>query len=35
VDFSHVAPTPPGMKVTVHGELVEVDGRRLRFYVAA
>lgn len=35
VSFSHLAPTPPGMTVTVKGELVEVDGRRLRFQLSA
>ena len=33
VSFSHLAPTPPGMTVTVKGELVAVDGRRLSFEV--
>ncbi len=33
VDLSHVAATPVDMKVTASVELVEVDGRRLRFAV--
>ena len=35
VSFSHLAATPAGMQVRVKGELVEVDGRRLRFRVEA
>ncbi|QYY31783.1 thioesterase family protein [Cupriavidus pinatubonensis] len=35
VSFSHLAATPPGMTITVKGQLVEVDGRRLRFEVSA
>lgn len=35
VNLSHVAPTPPGMWVTVTGEVTGVDGRRVRFSVAA
>jgi fluoroacetyl-CoA thioesterase len=33
VDLSHSAATPVGMKVTASVELVEVDGRQLRFAV--
>jgi fluoroacetyl-CoA thioesterase len=35
VSFSHFAPTPPGMTLTVKGEVTEVDGRRVRFRVEA
>jgi fluoroacetyl-CoA thioesterase len=31
VDMSHLAATPIGMQVTAEVELVEVEGRRLRF----
>jgi len=31
VDMTHTAATPIGMKVTAEIELVEIDGRRLRF----
>lgn len=31
VDMSHLAATPIGMQVTAEVELVEIDGRRLRF----
>lgn len=33
VDMSHAAATPVGMAVTAEVELIEVDGRRLRFRV--
>lgn len=33
VDIRHLAATPPGMSVTARSELLEVDGRRLRFHV--
>ena len=33
VYLSHVAPTPAGMTVTAHVELIEVKGRTLRFRV--
>lgn len=33
VDVSHVAATPTGMTVTALVELIEADGRRLRFAV--
>ena len=34
VDMSHVAATPVGMSVTAEVELIEIDGRRLRFKVS-
>jgi fluoroacetyl-CoA thioesterase len=34
VDVSHVAATPVGMTVTATVELVEIEGRKLRFRVA-
>ena len=34
VDVSHTAATPVGMRVTAEVELVEVQGRKLRFRVA-
>ncbi len=35
VSFSHLAPTPPGMTLTIKGEVIEVDGRRVKFRVEA
>jgi fluoroacetyl-CoA thioesterase len=35
VEFSHLAATPPGMTLTIKGELIEVDGRRVTFRVEA
>jgi fluoroacetyl-CoA thioesterase len=35
VSFSHFAPTPAGMTLTIKGEVTEVDGRRVRFRVEA
>jgi fluoroacetyl-CoA thioesterase len=35
VNVKHFAATPKGQKVTVTAELLEVDGRKLRFKVAA
>jgi fluoroacetyl-CoA thioesterase len=35
INIRHLAATPLGMAVTVWAELVEVDGRRLRFMVEA
>ena len=35
VSFSHLAATLPGMTLTIRGELLEVDGRRVRFRVEA
>ena len=32
VEMTHLAATPIGMKVTAAVELVEIDGRRLRFH---
>jgi len=34
VDMTHLAATPIGMNVTAEVELVEMDGRRLRFKVS-
>jgi len=35
VNLNHTAATPPGMTVTVKGELIEVDGKRLVFAIEA
>lgn len=35
VDISHVAPTPPGMVVTVDSEVTAIDGKFLWFKVTA
>ena len=35
INVSHLAATPPGLEVTAKVELIEVDGRRLRFSVEA
>ncbi|NLP05652.1 thioesterase family protein [Candidatus Fermentibacteria bacterium] len=35
LDIRHTAATPPGEAVTARAELVEVEGRRLRFRVSA
>lgn len=35
VSFSHIAATPPGMTLTFKGSVIEVDGRRVKFQVAA
>jgi len=35
IRIDHLAATPPGMRVTVTAELVEIDGRRLRFEIEA
>jgi fluoroacetyl-CoA thioesterase len=35
VNFSHLAPTPPGMTLRVEGEVIEVEGRRVKFRVQA
>ena len=35
ISLRHLAATPPGMHVTVKSELVEVEGRRLRFKIEA
>lgn len=34
IDVSHVAPTPIGMMVTAQVELVQIQGRKLRFRVS-
>lgn len=35
VSFQHLAPTPPGMTLTIRGEVLAVEGRRVRFRVEA
>ena len=35
LDIRHLAPTPPGLEVTARAELIEVEGRRLKFRVEA
>jgi fluoroacetyl-CoA thioesterase len=35
VSFSHLAATPPGMTLTIRGEVTEVDGWRVKFRVEA
>ncbi len=35
VQFVHLAPSPPGMRLRIEGEVTEVDGRRVRFAVTA
>ena len=35
VNFAHVAPTPPGVTLSIRGEVLEVAGRRVRFKVEA
>ncbi len=35
IALEHLAATPPGMTVTVHAELTQVDGRRLTFQIEA
>lgn len=35
VNFRHLAPTPPGMTLTIRGEVLAVDGARVRFRVEA
>ena len=35
VNFSHLAATPPGMTLRIRGEVIEVDGRRVKFRVEA
>ena len=35
VSVRHLAPTPPGVEITVTAELVAVDGRKLFFTVSA
>ena len=35
IDVSHVSPTPPGLKVTVEAECIEVKGPRAKFRLRA
>jgi fluoroacetyl-CoA thioesterase len=35
VSFRHLAPTLPGMTLAIRGEVLEVDGRRVRFQLEA
>ena len=35
LDVSHIAATPVGMRVSAHAEVIEVDGRRIKFKVWA
>lgn len=35
VHFQHLAPTPPGMTLRIEGEVLAVEGRRVRFRVEA
>ena len=35
VSFSHLAATPPGMTLTIRGEVIAVEDRRVRFRVEA
>jgi fluoroacetyl-CoA thioesterase len=35
VNFSHFAPTPPGMTLRIAGEVTAVEGRRVRFRLEA
>jgi fluoroacetyl-CoA thioesterase len=35
VNFVHFAATPPGMTLRIEGEVLEVEGRRVRFKVEA
>ncbi len=35
VSFTHLAPTPAGMTVTVNGVLTAIEGRKLRFELSA
>jgi len=35
INVNHIAATPPGLEVTVHTTLTEVDGKRLVFEVEA
>lgn len=35
VKLSHSAATPPGLTVTVRGELIELEGRKLSFLISA
>jgi len=35
VSFSHLAATPPGLTIRVRCEVIEVEGRRVRFQASA
>jgi fluoroacetyl-CoA thioesterase len=35
VQLNHIAPTPPGLTVTVKGKLEKVEGRKLSFTIVA
>lgn len=35
VSFRHLAASPPGMRLTIKGEVLEVEGRRVKFRVEA
>jgi len=35
VNFQHLAPTPPGMLLRIEGEVLAVEGQRVRFSVTA
>ena len=35
VNFEHTAPTPVGMKISAEVEILEIDGRKIIFKVAA
>jgi fluoroacetyl-CoA thioesterase len=35
VQFQHLAPTPPGMTLRIEGEVLAVEGRKVRFRVEA
>jgi fluoroacetyl-CoA thioesterase len=35
VKLSHLAATPPGLTVTVKGELIHIEGRKLTFAIVA
>ena len=35
IDVSHISPTPPGLKVTVEAECIEVKGPRAKFRLRA
>jgi fluoroacetyl-CoA thioesterase len=35
VSFQHLAPTPPGMTLRIEGEVLAVEGKRIRFKIQA
>jgi fluoroacetyl-CoA thioesterase len=35
VNFTHLAATPPGVTIKIQGEVIELEGRRIRFAVQA